>query len=127
MGLADVIAACKGEIKQTTHIRSLMVDSFNKGLVPASWRKYKVPKDLAVSAWVVDFAERVAQLESVAGVANTGGDLQSLTVWIGGLFVPEAFITATRQAVAQAHEWALEKLVLTIDARTSVTDAPSRS
>ncbi|EDQ85850.1 uncharacterized protein MONBRDRAFT_11532 [Monosiga brevicollis MX1] len=125
--LADVIAACKGEIKQTNHIRSLMVDSFNKGLVPASWRKYKVPKDLAVSAWVVDFAERVAQLESIAGVANTGGDLQSLTVWIGGLFVPEAFITATRQAVAQAHGWALEKLNLSLDVREGLEDKPARS
>eukprot|EP00730_Choanoeca_flexa_P004836 TRINITY_DN11816_c0_g3_i1.p1 TRINITY_DN11816_c0_g3~~TRINITY_DN11816_c0_g3_i1.p1 ORF type:complete len:1768 (+),score=556.53 TRINITY_DN11816_c0_g3_i1:318-5306(+) len=123
--LRDVIAACKGETKQTNHIRSLMIDSFNKGLVPNSWRKYKVPKDLSVAAWVLDFAERIHQLESIGKIADTNGNLQTIKVWIGGLFVPEAYITATRQAVAQANGYALEKLVLSLDVRRDVNDVPS--
>jgi dynein heavy chain 1 len=125
--LKDVVAACKGEMKQTNHIRSLMIDSFNKGLVPSSWRKYKVPKDLSVAAWVLDFAERIGQLESIGRVADSNGNLQSLKVWAGGLFVPEAYITATRQAVAQANGYALEKLVLSLDVRKDVNDVPSSS
>lgn len=33
-------------------------------------------------------------------------------VWLGGLFNPEAYITATRQCVAQASSWSLEELEL---------------
>jgi dynein heavy chain 1, cytosolic len=33
---------------------------------------------------------------------------------LGGLFNPEAYITATRQFVAQANGWSLEELVLQI-------------
>jgi len=35
-------------------------------------------------------------------------------VWLGGLFVPEAYITATRQYVAQANSWSLEELSLQV-------------
>ena len=33
--------------------------------------------------------------------------LKSSVVWLGGLFTPEAYITATRQYVAQANSWSL--------------------
>lgn len=39
-------------------------------------------------------------------------------MWLGGLFVPEAYITATRQYVAQTHNHSLEELSL----RVRVTD-----
>jgi hypothetical protein len=43
-------------------------------------------------------------------------------VWLGGLFTPEAYITATRQHVAQANSWSLEELHLHI----TVHDEPRR-
>ncbi|PIO56243.1 hypothetical protein TELCIR_22358, partial [Teladorsagia circumcincta] len=33
-------------------------------------------------------------------------------VWLGGTFSPEAYVTATRQQVAQANTWSLEQLHL---------------
>lgn len=39
---------------------------------------------------------------------------QNVTVWLGGLFNPEAYITATRQCVAQANSWSLEELMLEV-------------
>lgn len=42
-----------------------------------------------------------------------------MNVWLGGLFIPEAYITATRQYVAQANSWSLEELSLQV----TVTDA----
>ena len=45
-------------------------------------------------------------------------------MWLGGLFVPEAFITASRQYVAQAHNHSLEELSLRVrimDGSASVT------
>lgn len=35
-------------------------------------------------------------------------------MWLGGLFIPEAYITATRQFVAQANSWSLEELYLDV-------------
>lgn len=40
-------------------------------------------------------------------------------MWLGGLFVPEAYITATRQYVAQANSWSLEELCLEVSVTTS--------
>ena len=40
--------------------------------------------------------------------------LQKEEVWLGGTFCPEAYITATRQHVAQANTWSLEQLHLHI-------------
>ena len=39
---------------------------------------------------------------------------QSVEIWLGGLFTPEAYITATRQYVAQANNWSLEELYLDV-------------
>ena len=35
-------------------------------------------------------------------------------MWLGGLFTPEAYITASRQFVAQANSWSLEELNLEV-------------
>jgi dynein heavy chain 1 len=40
--------------------------------------------------------------------------LQTFHVWLGGLLNPEAYITATRQCIAQANSWSLEELVLDV-------------
>jgi len=40
---------------------------------------------------------------------------QNLQLWLGGMFIPEAYITATRQYVAQANSWSLEELSLQVD------------
>jgi dynein heavy chain 1 len=39
---------------------------------------------------------------------------QTFHVWLGGLLNPEAYITATRQCIAQANSWSLEELVLDV-------------
>lgn len=44
---------------------------------------------------------------------------QNIHVCLGGLFVPEAYITATRQYVAQANSWSLEELCLEVHVTTS--------
>lgn len=45
--------------------------------------------------------------------------VQSIHVCLGGLFVPEAYITATRQYVAQANSWSLEELSLEVNVTAS--------
>ena len=46
------------------------------------------------------------------------------SVWLGGLFQPEAYITATRQTVAHKNGWSLEQLSLSVALnQTSDVDA----
>jgi dynein heavy chain 1 len=66
---------------------------------------------MAVSGWIVDLARRLAQLDHIASLDN----LNNVEVWLGGLFFPEAYITATRQAVAHRKKWSLETLHLRVD------------
>ncbi|SJL06320.1 related to Cytoplasmic dynein 1 heavy chain 1 [Armillaria ostoyae] len=114
--LTDVVKVCQGELKQTNHLRSLM-SSLTKATIPNHWRQYKVPKAMAASGWIANFARRLNQLDSVAELQN----LNDVEVWLGGLFFPEAYITATRQAVAHRKRWSLETLSLRLDIE-KVTD-----
>jgi dynein heavy chain 1 len=66
---------------------------------------------MSVSGWIADLARRLAQLDHIAGLDN----LNNVEVWLGGLFFPEAYITATRQAVAHRKKWSLETLNLRLD------------
>jgi len=108
--LADVVKVCEGSLKQTNHLRTLM-GSLTKGTIPTHWRRYKVTKAMAVNEWIPNLARRLAQLNDVAGLDN----LTNVEVWLGGLFFPEAYITATRQAVAHRKRWSLETLNMRLD------------
>ncbi|XP_041980502.1 dynein heavy chain, cytoplasmic isoform X3 [Aricia agestis] len=110
--LRSVLAICQGEMKQTNETRA-MVGALVRGMLPAGWRRYAVARGCTVQQWVDDFARRGTQLAQVsAAVADRR--LQSIPVWLGGLLNPEAYITATRQCVAQANSWSLEELNLQV-------------
>lgn len=63
--LDELLAVCRGEHKQSNHIRAL-ASALNKGQVPASWRRYTVPKSVTVMEWMNDFVERVKQLSRIS-------------------------------------------------------------
>lgn len=113
--LEDVVAITSSGKKQTNHHRAL-VQQLTKGIIPNNWKRYTIPKSCSVAAWVTDFSNRVKQLVSISKcVAKNGAaSLKASTVWMGGLFNPEAFVTATRQCVAQANSWSLEELRLDV-------------
>ncbi len=77
-------------------------------MIPQEWRKYPVPSSVSINVWIVDFARRLKQLSEIKKSKNY---LRN-GLWLGGLFLPEAFITATRQSAAQAHQWSVENLEL---------------
>ena len=47
--------------------------------------------------------------------APTSGSIPAILLFPGLFFAPEAFVTATRQAVAQAKGWSLDEMRLDID------------
>jgi len=65
---------------------------------------------MSVSEWIPDLARRLAQLDNLSSL-----DLSNVEIWLGGLFFPEAYVTATRQAVAHRKKWSLETLNLRLD------------
>jgi len=81
------------------------------GTIPVHWRRYKVHKVMSVSEWIPDLARRLAQLDNLSSLDN----LSNVEIWLGGLFFPEAYVTATRQAVAHRKKWSLETLNLRLD------------
>ena len=127
LDLEDVAAIIQSGKKQTNHHRAL-IQQLNKGIIPKSWLRYKVPTSCSVAAWVTDFAQRVKQLTKVSTAVqgNSAAALKTVTVWMGGLFNPEAFITATRQCVAQANSWSLEELSLDVTVSPLAALAPPR-
>ncbi|RKP08503.1 dynein heavy chain [Thamnocephalis sphaerospora] len=108
--LSDLKLVCEGELKQTNHLRMLM-SCLTRGIIPDHWRRYKVPKGVTLTQWIADLNARLQQ------VANVAGDVayESRQIWLGGLFIPEAFVTATRQMVAQRNGWSLEELQMAVD------------
>ncbi|KAK1158695.1 cytoplasmic dynein 1 heavy chain 1 isoform X1 [Acipenser oxyrinchus oxyrinchus] len=118
--LTDVIQVCEGKKKQTNDLRTL-INELVKGILPRSWSRYTVPASMTVIQWVTDFSDRIKQLQQISQAAASGGakELKNIHVCLGGLFVPEAYITATRQYVAQANSWSLEELCLEVNVTTS--------
>ncbi|KAI9494709.1 dynein heavy chain [Zychaea mexicana] len=115
--LSALQKVCNGELKQTNHLRQLM-SWLTKGLIPDHWRRYKVPKNIGLNIWMVDLKSRLEQVEAIAHETSYG----EIEVWAGGLFSPEAYITATRQATAQRNKWSLEELVLEVDIGAEKSD-----
>uniref|UniRef100_A0A034V4N0 Dynein heavy chain, cytoplasmic n=1 Tax=Bactrocera dorsalis TaxID=27457 RepID=A0A034V4N0_BACDO len=113
--LQDVVLICQGEKKQTNHHRS-MLSELVRGIIPKGWKRYTVPVGCTVIQWITDFSNRVQQLQKVSKLVSQAGakELQTFPVWLGGLLNPEAYITATRQCVAQANSWSLEELALEV-------------
>jgi len=66
---------------------------------------------MSVSQWIPNLSRRLTQLEKISQL-NSFADTE---VWLGGLFYPEAYVTATRQAVAHRKKWSLETLDLRLD------------
>lgn len=72
--------------------------------------KFKIAKNTSLAQFIVNLSARLAQLEALAK-----GSEDQKNVWLGGLFQPEAYITATRQTVAHKNGWSLEQLSLLVD------------
>ncbi|XP_075048645.1 cytoplasmic dynein 1 heavy chain 1 isoform X2 [Mixophyes fleayi] len=119
--LTDVVQVCEGKKKQTNYLRTL-INELVKGILPRSWSRFTVPAGMTVIQWVADFSDRIKQFQNISQAAATSGakELKNIHVWLGGLFVPEAYITATRQYVAQANSWSLEELCLEVSVTTSL-------
>ncbi|CAM9242548.1 unnamed protein product, partial [Chrysoparadoxa australica] len=113
--LHTVQAFCRGDTKGSNDVRSL-VSNLLKDAVPERWSGRFVAAPLAAGAWLEDLGQRLSHLKELSEAKeNESG----ATYWLGGLFSPEAFITATRQFVAQANGCSLDELSLSFHVGSS--------
>ena len=112
--LQSVQQFCLGQTRLTNQLRALVKD-LSRGIVPAQWMPYKAPPEPAFGAWLNDFIRRIEQLNSIA----TCSAFQQTRVWLGGLFMPESWVTASRQFAARRHGWSLEELELSVTVEES--------
>ena len=63
--LNDVLQICEGGKKQTNYHRQLIKD-LAKGMIPKTWRRYTIPKNLIIEPWIVDFALRIKQMSEIS-------------------------------------------------------------
>lgn len=50
-----------------------MLGELVRGILPANWRRYTVPRGCTVIQWITDFSQRVKQLQQVSQVVSTAG------------------------------------------------------
>jgi dynein heavy chain 1 len=106
--LKKLIEMCKGNIKSTNDLREIAKDLFNDQ-IPKNWKVYNTI-NLNVTEWIIDLRNRVLQLNKISAQRDYGKS----NIWLGGLIFPEAYLTATRQYVAQAFKVPLDELVLSV-------------
>jgi len=107
--LFNISEMCDGKSKSTNELREISKDVYND-IIPKSWRVYQT-LDMGINEWIVDLKNRVTQLNKL----SEDRDFGKSNIWLGGLIFPEAYLTATRQFVAQSLKVPLDELVLTID------------
>ncbi len=78
-------ASCK---KQTNHYREIGT-FLVKGMIPKSWHRYTTSTNVTVYTWMPDFSCRIGQLSKLIEQSK---NLKSFEFWLGGLFMPDAFI-----------------------------------
>ena len=88
------------------------------GAIPAAWQQYKTEKGASIQGFIVDFVDRIAQLDRLSKSSAAG----PAAVWLGGLFRPSGWITASRQEAAHQQGVSLEALHLELDIANSSAD-----
>lgn len=114
--LNELLKACDGSIRVTNDHR-LLIDQINRGTVPLSWKLFNCSKTLTVDMWITDFVKRIRNLFEIKEQIENNVDITKISVWMGGLLSPEAYLTATRQYISHKYQIPLEALVLEISLR----------
>jgi dynein heavy chain 1 len=121
--ITSLLAVLNGSQKANNHIRSLIV-ALRKDSIPSGWIRAGFPVSMNISSWVDDLKRRLTQMSKLIGLRPA--EYQSQTIWLGGLHSPEGFVSASRQAIAAAHQWPLDQLELNIQVSGNNVAAPTQ-
>ncbi|XP_076257481.1 dynein beta chain, ciliary-like [Rhynchophorus ferrugineus] len=107
--LHELDLGLKGELTITSDMESLE-ESLYMDQVPSSWSSKAYPSLLPLGQWVGDLTLRIKELEGW-----TQDFSMPATIWLGGFFNPQSFLTAIMQQTARKNEWPLDKMCLMTD------------
>ncbi|KAJ3321068.1 Dynein heavy chain 10, axonemal [Boothiomyces sp. JEL0866] len=103
--LKDLRRALKGEIGMSAKLDELANALFN-GVLPNSWRSLAPQTEKGLGGWMIHFEKRYQQYSS--WIKNG----EPLVIWLSGLQVPEAYITALVQTTCRKNLWPLDRSTL---------------
>ncbi|KAF5404064.1 Dynein heavy chain axonemal [Paragonimus heterotremus] len=107
--LKELGLGLKGELTTTPEMEALsnalVLDS-----IPETWMKRAYPSLFPLGMWYADMLLRVKELD-----VWTNDFTLPNSVWLGGLFNPQSFLTAIMQQTARKNEWPLDRMVLQCD------------
>jgi dynein heavy chain len=121
--LAEIMRSLKelqlgfaGELTMSDAMETLKVSLF-MDKIPPTWQKRAWPSMRGLNSWLVNFNERLLQLEEWQ---NNPLEIPKVT-WLSGLVNPQSFLTAICQVTAQKNQWELDKLVTWTDVTKKMT------
>ncbi|RKO94122.1 dynein heavy chain and region D6 of dynein motor-domain-containing protein [Blyttiomyces helicus] len=103
--LHDLRRALKGEIGMSAKLDELANAIFN-GTLPGSWRSLAPQTEKGLGGWMAHFERRFQQY---SGWIKNG---EPAVMWLSGLHVPEAYITALVQTTCRKNGWPLDRSTL---------------
>jgi dynein heavy chain 1 len=87
----------------------MLLKMFHKSQIPDEWLNYvNLQKMITPLRFIENLSRRVEQCIN----CNKSVDVKQFPVWVGGLFDPLAYLTATRQVASENSGLSLEKLKL---------------
>lgn len=120
--LKELDLGLKGELTITSDMEVLEQALF-MDQVAANWAAKAYPSLLPLGQWFADLSIRIKELENW-----TNDFAMPITVWLGGFFNPQSFLTAIMQQTARKNEWPLDKMCLLTDVtkkqKEEITSAP---
>jgi dynein heavy chain len=103
--LKDLRKALKGEIGMSAKLDELANALYN-GMLPNAWRALAPQTEKGLGDWMQHFEKRYQQYQS--WVKNG----EPMVIWLSGLQVPEAYITALVQTTCRKNGWPLDRSTL---------------
>ncbi|CAH8480381.1 unnamed protein product [Dicrocoelium dendriticum] len=107
--LKELRLGLRGELTVSAAME-LLINALFLDQVPASWERYAYPSLYPLGLWFADMLNRVKDLEIWSQDLGLPG-----SVWIGGLFNPQSFLTAVMQQTARKMEWPLDKICISVE------------
>lgn len=107
--LNELYAGLKGTLTITPDMERLDAN-LQYDIVPELWTKLAYPSLLGLQSWFADLILRLKELEAWAADFNLPS-----SVWLGGFFNPQSFLTAIMQQTARRNGWPLDRMCLNCD------------
>lgn len=107
--LRELHLGLKGELTVTAEMEILQEDLFYDR-IPDYWERLAYPSCLGLQCWLADLMLRFKELEQWSS-----DFVLPSSVWLGGFFNPQSFLTAIMQQTARKNELPLDRMCLTCE------------